>query len=235
MRRRPVRRGVARSPWSWPAWPLTLSGVPRTTPSRTTLNPQGHYGPDHRQPHPSRCSPSPVWCFVIVVGGTLLIAAKYRVPCDADHDEDMPAADPRQLQARGGLDHPPALILLVVGIATVVAMFDLAKVPPPQGPSASRWSASSGGGSSATTSTTTASTTTIITANELVIPERHRQSRCASTSHDVIHSFWIPALNGKQRRRAGPHPAVQHRGRPRPASTSASAPSSAASPTPTCA
>jgi cytochrome c oxidase subunit II len=44
----------------------------------------------------------------------------------------------------------------------------------------------------------------IITANELVIPI-HRQVALTITSRDVIHSFWIPALNGKKDAVPGQH------------------------------
>ncbi len=39
--------------------------------------------------------------------------------------------------------------------------------------------------------------TDVVTANEMVIPI-NRQVKLTITSNDVIHSFWIPALNGKK-------------------------------------
>jgi cytochrome c oxidase subunit II len=44
----------------------------------------------------------------------------------------------------------------------------------------------------------------IITANEMVIPVHH-QVLLSITSKDVIHSFWIPALNGKKDAVPGQH------------------------------
>ena len=44
----------------------------------------------------------------------------------------------------------------------------------------------------------------IITANEMVIPV-NRQVALTITSNDVIHSFWIPALNGKKDAVPGQH------------------------------
>ncbi len=44
----------------------------------------------------------------------------------------------------------------------------------------------------------------IVTANEMVIPV-NRQVALTITSNDVIHSFWIPALNGKKDAVPGQH------------------------------
>jgi cytochrome c oxidase subunit II len=44
----------------------------------------------------------------------------------------------------------------------------------------------------------------IITANEMIIPV-NRQVALTITSNDVIHSFWIPALNGKKDAVPGQH------------------------------
>ena len=61
------------------------------------------------------------------------------------------------------------------------------------------------------------------------------RSACRETSNDVIHSFWIPALNGKKDAVPGHRTPTGRSRATSPASSSASAPSSAGCPTPTCA
>ena len=72
----------------------------------------------------------------------------------------------------------------------------------------------------------------IVTSGELVIPA-DTNVLLRLTSRDVIHSFWIPALNGKQRHRARAVCTPCACRPTSPASTPVSAPSSAASATPT--
>ena len=132
MRRRPVRR--ARTlPLVLAGLALTLSGCAHNA-KQDSLNPQSHYARTiYNLILPVFAIAGVV--LVIVVGGTLLIAAKYRVPSDAEFtDEDMPPQIHGSFKLEVGWTVLPARILLAVGIATVVAVFNLAKVPPPQNP-----------------------------------------------------------------------------------------------------
>ena len=134
---------------------------------------------------------------VLVMGAALFIVVKFRERKD-DDDRRVPRADPRQLQGRDRLDHPPALILVGVAVPTVVTIFDLARSRRPDAlqveVNGQQWwweyhydIDDDGDGE----------VDDIITANELVIPVG-RQVALRITSNDVIHSFWIPALNGKK-------------------------------------
>ena len=110
-RRRPVHRARALAAWSWPAWPSPSAGA-RTTPSRTRSSPRA------TTPAPSstwccRCSPSPAWCSSSWSAAPLLIAAKYRVPSDAEFaDEDMPPQIHGNSKLEIGWTVLPSLILL---------------------------------------------------------------------------------------------------------------------------
>jgi cytochrome c oxidase subunit 2 len=194
MRRRPVRR--ARTlPLVLAGLALTLSGCVHNA-KQDSLNPQSHYARTiYNLILPVFAIAGVV--LVIVVGGTLLIAAKYRVPSDAEFsDEDMPPQIHGSFKLEVGWTVLPALILLAVGIATVVAVFNLAKVPPPQNPRIEvvaqqwwwefRYDVNHDG-----------KYNEIITANEMVIPEG-TDIALRLYSRDVTHGFWIPELNGKR-------------------------------------
>jgi cytochrome c oxidase subunit 2 len=131
-----------------------------------------------------------------VVGIIVFIAVAYVVV----KFRQRPGHDdvPRQIHGAPKLEVTwtiiPALILAVVAVPTIKTVFDLAKEPEnsleinvvgqqwwwefqypgqagPNGP--------------------------IVTANEMVIPAGVRV-KLSMTSRDVIHSFWIPRLNGKR-------------------------------------
>ena len=68
----------------------------------------------------------------------------------------------------------------------------------------------------------------IVTSGQLVIPTRHQRA-VRGTSRDVIHSFWIPRLNGKRDMVPGRVQTLRACRPTSPASTPASAPSSAGS------
>jgi cytochrome c oxidase subunit II len=130
---------------------------------------------------------------VIVFGVILFVVIRYR-----DRGQEMP----RQIHGRPaleiGLTILPAVILLGVGIPTVSTVFSLAKTSDTQcvvNVTGQQWwweyeypVQDCGGVNIAQP---------IVTSGELVLPTKvHVLLRI--TSNDVIHSFWIPKLNGKR-------------------------------------
>jgi cytochrome c oxidase subunit 2 len=124
---------------------------------------------------------------VIVLAMVVIIVWQFRVK--HHHADDVPT----QIHGNSKLEIAwtilPGVILLPIAVFTVATVFDLAQKPddalvvdvvgqqwwwefdyPEQG---------------------------IITANEIVIPTG-RDVQVRISSRDVIHSFWIPALNGKR-------------------------------------
>jgi cytochrome c oxidase subunit II len=133
--------------------------------------------------------------FVLVLGGILVLSLKYR---DRTHGEDP--VEPRQthgvIPLELGWTIVPALILAVIAPFTVATILDLAREP--EGPEVidvtvigQQWwweyqyDLDDDGEAD------------IITANEMVIPA-DTPVNLSIESRDVIHSFWIPALNGKK-------------------------------------
>ena len=133
--------------------------------------------------------------FVLILGGALYIAIKFRARDDTDYD-----AFPEQVHGNFKLEIGwtivPALVLLVVGVFTVVNIFDLAKKPDQQALRVEvtgqqwwweyRYDLNGDGNYDE-----------IITANDLVVPAG-REIALSIKSRDVIHSWWTPALNGKK-------------------------------------
>ncbi len=133
--------------------------------------------------------------FVIILGGALFVAIKFRAKDDADYDE-FPAQVHGHFKAEIGWTIAPAIILAIVGLFTVVTIFDLAKKPSPEAVRVEvigqqwwweyRYDTDNDG-----------TFDDVITANDLVIPAG-REISLSITSRDVIHSWWAPALNGKK-------------------------------------
>ncbi len=134
---------------------------------------------------------------VIVVGGTLYFAARYRVRTDADLDgEEFPPQVHGNSTLELGWTIAPAAILLAVGIFTVFSIFNLAKVPPKSNPRVEvvgqqwwwefRYDVNHDG-----------KYNEVVTANQLVIPV-NTDVAIKTVSRDVIHGFWAPQLNGKR-------------------------------------
>ncbi len=134
--------------------------------------------------------------FVLILGGALLIAIKFRSKGDDDFD-----AFPEQVHGNFKLEIGwtilPAIVLGLVGVLTVVSIFDLARKPDPKTAVQVevygqqwwweyRYDVNHDG-----------KYDEIITANNLVIPAG-REISLHIKSRDVIHSWWAPALNGKK-------------------------------------
>jgi cytochrome c oxidase subunit II len=130
--------------------------------------------------------------FVLVQGGVLVLGWRYRKRKDDD------GSLPSQVHGHTLLEltwtFVPALLLAGVGVASVLTILDLDDRPDDamevtvvgqQWWWEYRYDVDADG------------TDDIITANDLVIPAGEPVS-LTITSRDVIHSFWIPALNGKR-------------------------------------
>jgi cytochrome c oxidase subunit 2 len=131
--------------------------------------------------------------FVIILGACLLVPLKFRSKGD---DDEIP----KQVHGNTRLEVTwtivPALILAVVGVATVVSIFDLSadaeegalkvEVIGQQWWWEYRYDLDGDG-----------KFDEITTANDLVIPAG-RDIDLTITARDVIHSFWAPKLNGKR-------------------------------------
>ena len=133
--------------------------------------------------------------FVLVLGGALFIAIKFRSKGDDDFD-DFPKQVHGNFRAEITWTIIPAIILAVVGALTVATVLDLAKKPPANAVQVEvvgqqwwweyRYDTNGDG-----------KYDNIVTANDLVIPAG-RVISLKITSRDVIHSWWAPALNGKK-------------------------------------
>ena len=130
---------------------------------------------------------------VIVFGVIILVVIRFR-----DRGQEMP----KQTHGRPALEIVltiiPALILLAVGIPTVSTVFSLAKTSDTQcvvNVTGQQWwweyeyPVQNCGGVEISDP--------VVTSGELVLPTKaHVLLRI--TSNDVIHSYWIPKLNGKR-------------------------------------
>ena len=136
--------------------------------------------------------------FVLVLGGALVLSLKFR----ARNDEEFFSDDvsPKQVHGKANLEIGwtilPAVILFAVSIPTISTIFTLAKDAPPRSVHVEvlgqqwwweyRYDVNGDGKYDG-----------ITTANDLVIPEGE-EVQLSITGRDVIHSFWVPALNGKK-------------------------------------
>ncbi len=133
--------------------------------------------------------------FVAILGGALFVALKFRAKDDDDFDE-FPDQVHGNFKLEIGWTILPAVVLLIVGIFSVAAIFNLAQKPKEDAIHVEvygqqwwweyRYDINGDG-----------DYTDIITANDLVIPAG-RQVSLKIKSRDVIHSWWAPALNGKK-------------------------------------
>jgi len=130
--------------------------------------------------------------FVLVQGGVLFLAWRFRRR--RDDDDSLPTQTHGNFKLEIGWTILPALLLAGVGGASVLTLLDLEDQPEgareitvigQQWWWEYRYDVDGDGEDD------------IVTANDLVIPAGEPIS-LAIESRDVIHSFWIPALNGKR-------------------------------------
>jgi cytochrome c oxidase subunit II len=137
--------------------------------------------------------------FFLILGIVLYIGFRFRDRGDIETEDEIP----EQIHGRTFLEISwtiaPALVLLIVGLLTVVTQGELNAAPPADAlhvrVEGQQWwwrylydnndDGTFGGAGD------------VIAPNELVIPT-NREIALAVSSNDVIHSFWIPALNGKK-------------------------------------
>jgi cytochrome c oxidase subunit II len=134
--------------------------------------------------------------FVLVMAGVVVVALRFRRRGggrdDFDHnaDDDLPDQIHGNTKAELGWTIAPAILLAVLAVPTVALVFDLADAAENADMEikvyGQQWwwefDYEDAG---------------ITTANTIVIPVGETV-RLSMTSRDVIHSFWIPALNGKK-------------------------------------
>jgi cytochrome c oxidase subunit 2 len=164
----------------------------------TTLEPQGPFS------HNIQNLVNPVFAVAAVVffgvlGGVLYIGIRFRDRGDIETEDEVPPQLHGKTWAEIAWTIAPAVVLLGVGLATVVSLGELNAVAAPNAlkvrVEGQQWwwrflydtdgDGHFGGAGD------------VITANELVIPVG-REVALSESSNDVIHSFWIPALNGKK-------------------------------------
>ncbi len=137
--------------------------------------------------------------FVGVLGAILYIVLRYREKGDPELDTaPMPKQTHGHTAAEITWTAIPAAILAVVAVLTAITILDLAAEEPDslqvevfgqQWWWGYRYDIDNDGRFD--------SDTDVETATELIIPVG-RPVQLSVTSNDVIHSFWIPALNGKR-------------------------------------
>jgi cytochrome c oxidase subunit II len=164
----------------------------------TTLEPRGQYS------RSIQGLVNPVFgiaalVFFLVLGLVLYIGFRFRDKGDLETEDEIPPQLHGKTVAEIGWTVAPALVLLVVGLLTVVTLGELNAAPAPDAlkvkVEGQQWwwrfvyDTDDDG--------TFGSPGDVVTANELVIPVG-REIALTETSNDVIHSFWIPALNGKK-------------------------------------
>ncbi|MCB1004162.1 MAG: cytochrome c oxidase subunit II, partial [Acidimicrobiales bacterium] len=138
----------------------------------------------------------PVFMIAIVVGvlvmaAVLFIVIKFRAKPD---DDELPAQTHGALGLELGWTLLPALLLAFVAVGTVVTIFDLADAPEDAieiDVYGQQW------WWGFEYDTDQDGTIDITTATEMIIPAGEPVV-VNIKSRDVIHSFWIPALNGKK-------------------------------------
>ena len=174
----------------------------RVSHELTTLDPKGIFSSDIQN------LVNPVFAVAIVIGflvigGIGFIAWRFR---DTGEDaEEFPVQLHGKTSFEIGWTALPALILAVVGVFTVLTLIQLNK-PAPEALKVEVYGQQwwwgfhydmNGDGNYQGDGD-------ITTATELVIPVG-RTVELSVTSNDVIHSFWIPALNGKRDAVPGQH------------------------------
>ncbi len=133
--------------------------------------------------------------FVVILGGAVWVSWKFRAKDDDDFNE-FPEQVHGNFRLEIGWTMLPAVILGVVGIFSVLTIFDLAQKPGEEALQVEvigqqwwweyRYDIDGDGIADE-----------IVTANDMVVPVG-REISLKIQSRDVIHSWWAPRLNGKK-------------------------------------
>lgn len=137
--------------------------------------------------------------FVGVMGMVLFISFRFRDKGDPETEDVMPEQLHGKTWAEIAWTAAPGIVLFFVALFTVITLGELNAEPKPEAlrvkVEGQQWwwqftidTDNNGEFGNAGD---------VVTANELVIPIG-REIALSETSNDVIHSFWIPALNGKK-------------------------------------
>jgi len=133
--------------------------------------------------------------FVLVEVGTVLLVRRFRLRNDDEDPDALPPQTHGNFKLEIAWTIAPAILLAVVGIFTVATLFDVEAAA-----------------DDATMTVTVVGqqwwweyqydtdldgTADFVTANDLVVPAA-TTVKLEIESRDVIHSFWIPKLNGKK-------------------------------------
>jgi len=131
--------------------------------------------------------------FVLVEGGLIYLCARFRRRSDNDA--------PKQIHGNKRLEILwtilPAALLAGIAIPVVITIFDVAAKPVGSNVIHVKLTGHQWWWQYEYTDFKTPQGTTLKTANELVIPTG-RWVYLSMTSADVIHSYWVPKLSGKQ-------------------------------------
>src|SRR3954451_13441406 len=160
--------------------------------------PQDIFKPQGEDAHKINNLQLPVFILAGVVGVIVFAVIAYTLVKFRDHGQEMPRQTHGRPSLEIGLTILPAVILIGVGIPTISTVFSLAKSSDTQcviNVTGQQWwweyeypVQTCGGVNIADP---------IVTSGELVLPAKvHVLLRL--TSNDVIHSYWIPKLNGKR-------------------------------------
>ncbi len=139
--------------------------------------------------------------FVIVEGGIVLILLKYR---HRKGQERMPAQTHGNTRLEIGWTILPSLVLAVLAVFTVQGIWDLASDPPANAMNVTVTGQQFWWKFEYTDADMqTAAGEPLTTANDLVIPTGRTvylsvESHSNGSGFEVIHSFWVPELAGKQ-------------------------------------
>jgi cytochrome c oxidase subunit 2 len=192
-----ARTGSPRRPWR--RWaPLALAGLGLTLASCAQDAPLDTFSPKGLEAQRIQNLQVPVFIIAGVVGVivmlvTLVIVVRFRRK--KGHEDDIP----KQIHGAPRLELmwtiAPAILLAFVAVFTIKVLFELAQTP--KDPLNVTVIGQQWWWEFQYPDVKNADGQPIVTANEMVIPQGKGVS-LSITSRDVIHSFWIPALNGKR-------------------------------------
>ncbi len=193
---RPSGRPAKQGKW-WLRRGLPMAGIALFLSSCATDAPQDTFQPAGENARKIDNLQRPVFYVAGVVLVIVVVAVVYAIIRFRDRGQDIPEQTHGKPALEIALTIIPALILIGIGIPTVATVFQLAKTSDTECTvtvTGQQWwweyeyPAQEGCGGI---------TTPIVTANELVIPAGQKVL-LQIQSRDVIHSYWIPKLNGKR-------------------------------------